>query len=1110
MTSKPKLHKVMKLTAWEHFPCSVRKAWMVMRITTLLLLIGALHLSANTSAQKITLSSDGITMEQFFSQLTKQTGYSFLLENGVISPDQKIAVHVTAASLEEVLDQTLNPLHLSYTIDNKMVFVRQAKFDPAVSSDSEIPPTDIHGHVTDSLGNPLQGATVTVKGSKIASTITDDKGNFLLVGIASNATLIISNIGFETQEFKLKGKSDISLKLKIHSTSLLDVVVNKGYYNTTQQFNTGDVSTVKGEDIEKQPVANPLLALQGRVPGLIITQQTGVPGAAVQVQLRGQNSIANGNDPLYIVDGVPFIAAFSPTSVALVGSVAITPFTSINPSDIERIDVLKDADATAIYGSRGANGVILITTKKGKTGNTKVDANVYSGWGKVNREVHLLNTPQYLEMRHEAFNNDGLTTSSPEYSTAYDINGTWDTTRYTDWQKVFEGGTAKYSDAQLSVSGGNENTHYLIGAGYHKETSIFPGEFNDTRGSVHVNLSNSSSNQRFKINFSGFYSVDNNNMPASNLSSFSTLPPDAPALYDSTGKLNWQNSTWINPLSYLLRSNISSTNNLNGRLNLNYNILTNLDLGCNFGYNNIYINNTNTVPLASYDPAQTYQQAHALYSNSSNETWIIEPQINFHKQTENLRFDALLGGTFSNQVQKSESKQGVGYPSDALLQDIDAAGVVSIIGVGYSIYRYDAIFGRLGFNWQGKYLINLTARRDGSSRFGPGKQFGNFGAIGAGWIFTKEKLIAQNLSFLSFGKFRASYGTSGNDQIGDYNYLNAYSPNVGPYQGIGTISPVRLSNPDYAWELNKKLEGGLELGFFKDQIHFSISWFRNRTDDQLLPYTVSGITGFASVIENLPATVQNTGLELTFNTVNIKTKDFGWTSFFNLSIPKNKLVAYPNLATSSYSYQYIIGQPLGIAQLLHNTGVNPQTGLYSFQDFNHDGMLSYPDDYKIIEYVGPQFYGGLQNSFNYKNWQLDFFFQFVEHKNGSNFLAFSGMPGTMQNQLTYVLNRWQKPGNITDIQKFSNDNSDASTNYFYASTYSDRKLTDESYIRLKNLSLSWFLPAKWLQKAHVQNARVYFQGQNLLIITRYLGYDPEFPGYLPPLRVYTFGIQIDM
>ena len=512
----------------------------------------------------------------------------------------------------------------------------------------------------------------------------------------------------------------------------------------------------------------------------------------------GQNSIANGNDPLYIIDGVPFSSVSLSSSNIAIGSLPIpgsnisntnggglSPFNGLNPADIESIEVLKDADATAIYGSRGANGVILITTKRGKAGAMQLDMNVYSGAGEVTRMIHLLNTSQYLEMRREAFKNDGL--AFPTIATAlsdnnYDINGFWDTTRYTNWQKVMIGNMANFTNAQGSVSGGSANTQFVVGGGYSKQGTAFIGNFSDQKSSVRVNLTHASTDQRFHLQMGASYVYDNNDLPSNDFTSFITLAPDAPVLYSGNGNLNWAiyNGTATfnpNPVALTLQSAKASSSNLISNLNLSYQILPGLQLKSEFGYNKEEMNQTFVSPGAVIAPPYSIPlYAYIEFANTTFTTWIIEPQLDYQHKIGLGEIEALAGSTFQQNIHNSLGQSAKDFTSDALINDPAAASQLSLQGDNYSLYRYDAIYGRVGYNYDGKYIVNFTARRDGSSRFGPGKQFGNFGAAGVGWIFSKERFFANNFSLLSFGKLRASYGITGNDQITNYQFLSTYTP----------------------------------------------------------------------------------------------------------------------------------------------------------------------------------------------------------------------------------------------------------------------------------------------------------------------------------------------
>ncbi len=1104
----------------------MRKLLLIMKITTLLLIAVILHVSAATSlAQKVTLNEKNVTLIDVFNKIRVQTGYDFSFSTETLENSNPVTINVKNEELTDVLTQIFRGQNLEFSLDNQIVTVKPKETSLLEKVTEKI--KAITGQVMDETGQPMSGVTVGEKGTKNA-TATDSKGKFSLNVASDNSVVSFSYIGYETQEVAAKYiPSGSVIALKAAENNLREVVVNKGYYNERQELSTGDVGIVNAKEIEEQPVSDPIQALEGRVAGLYITQTSGMPGSYAKIQINGQNSIANGNNPLYIIDGVPF-SSTSLTSTTLGGGAlgntfstttqnlggGMSPFNALNPDDIESIEVLKDADATAIYGSRGANGVILITTKKGKAGNTKVDVDLSQGDGQVTRTMDLLNTQQYLQIRRQAYANDGITTIP---ANAYDLNGDWNINNNTDWQKVLIGNTAHYTNAQLSVSGGNENTQFYVGGGFNRQTTVFPGDYDDAKGSLNFSLTHSSADKRFQLTLSAGYVNDNNNLPQTDLTSQALeLAPDAPALYNANGSLNWQlvggAQTFSNPLYATLRNANAVTNNLISNLQLSYRILPGLQVKSSFGYTDDRMNQTIQTPADSYAPPNNTNPADRsnYFARSENTTWIIEPQISYDKKIAKGALSVLVGSTIQQNVANTFAERTSGYSSDVLIANPLNASTTSLAGYNNTLYRYNAIYGRIGYTWDDEYLLNVTARRDGSSRFGPATQWGNFGAVGAGWIFTREQTIKDNLPWLSFGKLRGSYGITGNDQIADYQYLSTYSTNSPTYGGETGLYPTRIANPNYGWEVDKKLEGGLELSFLNDRINLSADYYRERSANQLVVYPLPLITGFSSVEVNLPAVVQNTAAEFTLNTVNIKSSGFKWSSSFNLTIPRNELVSYPGLAASTYKNTYVIGQPLSIRKEYHFLGVNPSNGIDEYASSTGPTDAPTSTD-EIPVFAGQKFYGGLQNSFQYKNFQLDVFFQFVKQTalNYNYVTGGSDVLGLVNfNVPTASLNYWQKPGNIVPYGK-------ASTNYgsdpYGEYPYSDAAVGDASYIRLKNLALSYTLPKSWQQAMHLQNARIYMQAQNLLTFTNYFGMDPE-TGYngLPPLRMITFGIHASL
>lgn len=1095
-----------------------------------LLLLMSVHLQAFLpgESQVVSLSFKDAPIQKVFAEIRKQTGYSFAYSETDIPKAKRVNINITNARILDALAIIFADQPFTYTIIERVISIKlkpEKKINQEQSSLLALEAIDVRGRVINEEGEPVAGVTVIVKGTKVG-TSTNGEGEFTLNKVDPNAILILTAVNIQPIEASVNGRRNLDIRVK-GKTGKLDEVQVIAYGTTSQRFSTGNVSTVKAADIEKQPVNNPLLALQGRVPGLFITQTTGVPGAGLIVRIQGQNSLTNGNDPLYVIDGVPISAQIPGSLGANIlgksGGIASgsegrgNPLSYINPADIESIDVLKDADATAIYGSRAANGAILITTKKGKAGQTTIDVNLQHGWSSVTRKMEMLNTRQYLDVRREAFENDGRA-AAPNRD--FDLM-LWDTTRYTDWQETLIGNTAQYTNINASVSGGTSYIQYLVGATFHKETNVFPGEFANKYGSVHFDISASSSNQKFRIQFKGNYMANDNRLPANDLTQKAILlEPNAPPLYLDDGSLNWAPnasgvSTFDNPLAPLFVKYNNKTKNLVSNMVLSYKVLPNLEIRSSFGYSNMQSDEFqgNNVLQAVRPERRSTTTRTAFYGTRSMTSWIIEPQLNYKIDIAKGKLDALIGITTQQNNTKGTYLSGSGYNSDYVMEDIlSAASISGASGPMNTEYKYNAVFGRLNYNWKNKYILNLSARRDGSSRFGPENRFHNFGSIAAAWIFTEEELM-KKMRFLSFGKIRSSYGTTGNDQIGDYNFLNLYypAPVDVAYQNIPGLTTYGLPNPYLEWEETRKWQLGLDLGFFHDRVLLNLTYSLNRSSNQLLSYNLPSITGFGSIVDNFPATVQNTSLEISFNTVNVKGKNLNWSSGINLTIPANKLIAFPDLANTSYASQFIIGKPISIIKAYDFLGVDPLTGHYLYND-KSGNPISAPDflsDQTVLLTSYPRFYGGFQNSVSYYGLQIDFLFQFVKQI-GNNYSFYNGrvFPGQFSrgfsNQPTTVLNRWQKIGDNAAVAKYS------TTNGYFDASSSDLFYRDASFVRLKNLSISWQLPSKWKQLLQLKNGRIFMQAQNLLTITNYKGMDPENQGLtsLPPLRVITFGIHV--
>ncbi|MDR6783313.1 TonB-linked SusC/RagA family outer membrane protein [Pedobacter africanus] len=894
---------------------------------------------------------------------------------------------------------------------------------------------------------------------------------------------------------------------------LNEVTINAGYYTVKQRELTGNITKITAKTIEKQPINNPLQALQNRVAGLEITQLTGVPGGGYKVQIRGRNSISSGNAPLYLVDGVTYPSSrINTANSSILGDAS--PLSLVNPADIESIEVLKDADATAIYGSRGANGVILITTKKGALGEIRIEGSTSYGFAQLGHKLQLMNTRQYLAMRTEALKNSGLSPSAADM----DLTA-WDQDKYTDWQDLLIGGTANISNSAVKISGGTTKSSYLLGANYYTEGTVFPGSFGFKRGGAHSNINFGGAKSPFKASFTASYTYSSNNLPSIEPTTNIVRTPNAPDVYDQYGNLHWYHNNLAigsNPIANLLNTTVSKGDNLLANADLSYRILKGLILKASIGYTTLKREELSKLPNAARNPATNPNPANrqSQFGNISNSSYVAEPQLTYEHKIGAGKLNALAGLSFQESTAQYRNIFAANFSSDELMENISSASVFSINENSYTKYKYTAVFARLNYSLKARYYFNLTGRRDGSSRFGPGRQFANFGAVGAAWIFSDEELIRRHLPFLSFGKLRASYGITGNDQIADYQYMQLYSGSSS-YQGSPSIYINRIANPDFAWETNIKAEAALQLGFLQDRINMQLAYFRNRSSNQLLGTPLPPSVGAASIIANLPATVQNTGLEFETSVGLISSKKWNWQTSFNFTLPKNKLLSYPDLANSGNATSYIIGQPLDIRRY-YNTYVDPQTGVYVAEDIDGNGLRNDADRY-LYKFMGQVFYGGWQNTVQYKSFSLDFLISFVK-QNGNSLLSGIGLsPGfflaasPVSNQPVALLNRWQNPGDATDIPKFSG-NIAGFTNFGIGSKEGSQSVSDNSFARLKNVSLSYQFSKQWLNRLKIKYLDLNLQGQNLLTLTGFKGLDPENPGSLasklPPLQTLTIGLKL--
>ena len=1096
------------------------KMFLVMKLTAVLVLITSLSVSANGFSQ-ITLSKKDAPLPSVFKELQKQSGYEFFYSYELLSRQGNVTVHMKNVPLEDAIKEVLKNKPLTYQVVGKTVVIKSAPAQIPITAAATLPlPISVKGRIIDEDNAPVL-ATITIKGTLISAS-SNSKGDFQLNDINPEATLVISALNIETQEIKLNNRTFLLIQVK-KKVAELDQSVVIAYGTTTKRLNTGNINTVTAEEISRQPVFNVLQALEGRVPGMTVSQTTGVAGARTPVQIRGRANFDNtysSDQPLFILDGVPLAAnndaTTSLTTVfgAATGS-GMSVLAGLNPNDIASIEVLKDADATAIYGSRGANGVILITTKHGASGKTRIDATVNIGINQVTRLPKMLNTQDYVTMRNEAFANDGITKTN---TNAYDLL-VWDTTRYTDLAKLLIGNTATLYDVQLGASGGDKLTQYRLSGNYHKEGMVWAGNKTAEKAATSFNLHSMTANQRLDFNFTGSYTLNNNNFPGLDLAGSLILPPNI-RLYDSLGNLAWNEGGFTagardNPLAQLKQQYIARVTNLNSNMLISYKLVKGLVLRTSMGYNVTRSDEQRLAPLAAINPSAAIYTGTANYANRNLRTWIIEPQAEYKTNISQGKLDVLAGGTLNKRMMQGTGINAVGYTSDQLLTSLAGTATTNISATNTANqYAYDAFFGRINYNWRDKYIVNLTGRRDGSSRFGPSFRFSNFGAVGAAWLFTNEYFF-KNVKWLSYGKIRGSYGNTGNDQIGDYRYFDTWTAGFTYYDSTTTNS-TKLFNPYLHWERNNKAEVALELGLFHDRILLTTALYRNITDAPLVSYPLSGVAGFVNVVTNLEGVqVENKGIEISFSSRNIESKSFKWSSNFNITVPQNQLKKYPNLEESSYASKYQLGKSLNSIFGYQFTGVDPQTGVGSIDDKNGDNKASSANDYVFNGKTDPVLYGGLSNTFTYKRLSATVFFQFNKQMSTNWYYntTLRGVGTAYNIPQSGFQHSWHHPDDVADFPRFStNLGSLTAINGYYATFFSNRSYSDVSYIRLKNVSVSYEVNPEYLKKMHFSNLRVFVQGQNLLTFSHYKDADPETQSFivLPPMKSFVGGIQLGL
>ena len=993
----------------------------------------------------------------------------------------------------------------------------------------------ITGRVIDDNGEVVIGANVVIKGTTKA-VMTDLDGNYS-INAKEGETLVFSFLGLQTKSVKVGDKKVINVTLETDAV-LLDEVVAVGYGTMKRSDLTGAVVSIDSEAIEQMAPTSIDQVLQGRAAGVLMTQDSGLPGGGASIQIRGLNSINNTNEPIYIIDGV--------TISGETGTTTDNALSSINPSDIESMEILKDASATAIYGAQGANGVIIITTKQGKEGRPRVNVEAQYGIQYLVKELDVANLREFAYHRNDIYEAGGI-----DYASSWAANPAL-LGEGTNWQRaIFT--PAAMQNYNLSMSGGVKGTTYKLSANYLNQDGVGVGSSFD-RLTMTVGI-NSEMNKWLKV---GANATIGNTRQVSTLAGWSLIhnavrqSPHVPITnldgsYAAPGEEDWEN-TLSNPLAVGEMSDRS-----NRKLSVRGNVFATLNLFKWMNFRTEFAANINSDESRIFQPEYYFndwsQRAQAdrqeTINNSYNWTWRNQLNIKFHP-TKHQNLNLMLGHEMNETTTNRLNGKRTG--GNATLPNLSAGDANYAENTGYTTRRaFLSFFGRLNYSLLDRYMLTATLRYDGSSRFAEGHRWGMFPSVSLAWRINKEKFL-KNVDWISNLKLRAGYGHVGNSNVVDFAY-DYMLKNITTIWGTGHILS-RIPNEDITWETTKSVNVGLDLAMFNNRVEFIADLYYKRTDDLLLILSLPGITGTNGTTNittqapwNNVGSMENKGIELTLNTVNISKPDFTWKSSFVFTLNRNKVLDL-NTATAQIDktydaggHSYVVtrtaeGRPIGqfygykvigrinSAYDLYDANgkmkiaipegltVDRENGVWVgdliFEDINKDGVINEEDQ----TYIGnplPKFTGGIGNTFSYKGFDLNIYFTYSYGNDVMNWLNFQIDD---PNERVYNITK-RAAVDYAKLELYDpNASADNIYNVYVASgadrmyrlapndpnennRVSNRIIEDGSYLRLQSVSLSYNFPKRWVRKLRINSLKAYCNMKNLFTITKYSGYDPE-------------------
>lgn len=1154
------------------------KVILAMKITTFLLMIALVHASAKGYSQ-INLNERNAPLEKVLKSINKQTGFTFFYDIKDVK-DTKVDIQVNDASLDQVLSICFRDLPITFKVIQNNVVLKEK--DQSVLSkimDMISLPVTISGVVTDEEG-PLVGVTIMVKGTSKVTT-TNSKGEFSLKA-NENDILVFTYVGHKTQEVIVKDVTTFHIKLESNVAGL-DQVVVIGYGSTQKKDLTGSVSTISAEDIQDVPYGTVDNAMAGKAAGVEVTKTDGSPGGAVRIRIRGSSSILGGNDPLYVIDGVPVSVesnyinpGYDVTSpvgnnVSSLGGVSAglsTAFVNglnslggLNPDDIESITILKDASSTAIYGSKAANGVVIITTKKGKANMVPVITASYYSTVTSPVTPQVLNASQYRSLLTEAAQNDYNERNAAGAAQAANTTAILDNpssffgTANTNWIKEVTRTTVS-NDAELTVQGGGNSSKYFSSISYNST----PGVVDATdyqRISGKINLENDIT-PKFKFITNVILGYTNQDIGDGAYDQALVARPDY-SPYDASG--NYTDFTQVgapyqgfqNPVALLSATNNAKTVSLLGSISGIYDITPDLKFTSRVSLNMQDYNQRNYLPsyvaIGSFDGNISSGGGIGSNSNSRLTNWFLENNLTYTKAFDkNNKIDVLAGQSYETDKLSYFSATGTGYPNDNVLTSLSSA-VTPLIVKGDDPTQPQAyllsFYVRANYSLMDKYLFTFTGRTDGSSKFGPNNKFGYFPSGAVAWRISQEDFL-KNVKWIDDIKLRGSYGLTGNQNIGNQMYRTLYSPYS--YAGSSALIPTQVGDNSLRWESTREADAGIDISLFGNRLSATVDYYNKQSSDDLLNVPVAPSSSYSSILTNAVG-IKNTGVEVTVEGDIVRTKDFKWNAGFNVTWTNSivtKLNSNANLTQIGNltglevgNTTLIQGKPLGLITGLTVTGliktpeqlatykkelgflqpyIFPYLGIgdpmYKLDPSTAASGYELPDENTIIANAAPKYYGGITQGFTYKKFDLQFYFSFSEggkllwgdHVSSVEFVGTSNANVAMLNRYTPTNT------NATDPRLLLNDG------FYYRSNLD---VYNSSYLKLRTLTLNYhFDKTDWMKKAGMKTAELFMSATNLFTITKYPGNDPETSddaysvsgGYLdvsnyPTVRTFSLGIK---